>query len=68
MTVSNVLNERSEFVSSKTILRVEQEIIRLNYRRQTSARNLRASHQHSVGMIVLDESPKFLTDFFLPQN
>jgi LacI family transcriptional regulator len=64
MTVSNVINRRSAFVSSKTMLRVEQEIVRLNYRRQTSARNLRYSHQHSVGMIVLDESPKFLTDFF----
>ena len=53
-----------KFVSSKTKLRVEQEIVRLNYRRQTSARNLRASHQHSVGMIILDESPKFLTDYF----
>ena len=64
MTVSNVINRRSGFVSYKTRLRVEQEIVRLNYRRQTAARNLRASHQHSVGMIVLDESPKFLTDFF----
>ena len=64
MTVSNVINRRSEFVSSKTRLRVENEIERLNYRPQIAARNLRASHQHSVGMIVLDESPKFLTDFF----
>ena len=64
MTVSNVINRRSGFVSYKTRLRVEQEIVRLNYRRQTAARNLRASHQHSVGMIVLDDSPKFLTDFF----
>ena len=64
MTISNVINNRLKFVSSKTKLRVEQEIVRLNYRRQTSARNLRVSHQHSVGMIILDESPKFLTDFF----
>ena len=31
MTVSNVINRRSEFVSSKTRLRVENEIERLNY-------------------------------------
>ena len=64
MTIYNVINRRSKFVSSKTRLRVENEIERLNYRRQIAARNLRASHQYSVGMIVLDESPKFLTDFF----
>ena len=64
MTVSNVINRRSKFVSSKTRLRVENEIERLNYRCQIATSNLRASHQYSVGMIVLDESPKFLTDFF----
>jgi len=64
MTVSNVLNKRTESVSLKTKYKVEQEIIRLNYRRQTAARNLRAAHQFCVGMIVVDKSPKFLTDFF----
>ena len=67
MTVSNVINNRLEFVGSNTKLRVEQEIIRLNYRRQTAARNLRVSHQQSVGMIIVDESPMFLTDFFITQ-
>ena len=42
MTVSNVINRRSKFISSKTKLRVENEIERLNYRRQIAARNLRA--------------------------
>ena len=45
-------------------MRVENEIERLNFRRQIAARNLRDFHQYSVGMIVLDESPMFLTDFF----
>lgn len=67
MTVSNVLNNRLQFVSSKTKLRVEREIARLNYRRQSAARNLRGSHQRSVGMIVIDDSPAFLIDFFTAQ-
>ena len=67
MTVSNVVNRRFEFVSSKTRLKIEQEIIRLNYRKQTAAHNLRVSRQQSVGMIVIDKSPMFLTDYFTTQ-
>ena len=67
MTVSNVINNQFKCVSAGTKLKVEQEILRLKYRRQTSARNLRTAHQYSVGMIVIDESPMFLTDFFTTQ-
>ena len=37
MTVSNVLNDKMQFVSSKTKARVEREITRLNYRRKLLA-------------------------------
>lgn len=67
MTVSNVLNNRLQFVSTETKARVEREIERLNYRRQAAARSLRAAEQHSIGMIIIDESPNFLADFFTTQ-
>lgn len=64
MTVSNVLNGRTQFVGAATRKRVEREIERLGYRRSTHARNLRVAEQHSIGMVIIDESPTFLTDFF----
>jgi LacI family transcriptional regulator len=67
MTVSNVLNGRLQFVSVATRKRVEREIERLNYRRSTNARNLRVSEQRSIGMVIVDESPAFLADFFTCQ-
>lgn len=67
MTVSNVLNGRLQFVSPATRKRVEREIERLNYRRSTNARNLRVSEQRSIGMVIVDESPAFLADFFTCQ-
>lgn len=67
MTVSNVLNGRLQFVSAATRKRVQREIERLNYRRSTNARNLRVSEQRSIGMVIVDESPTFLADFFTCQ-
>jgi LacI family transcriptional regulator, galactose operon repressor len=67
MTVSNVLNGHQQFVGAATKKRVEREIARLNYRRQANARNLRVSQQRSVGMVIVDDSPFFLADFFTAQ-
>jgi len=67
MTVSNVLNGHQQFVSAATRKRVEREIARLNYRRQANARNLRVAQQRSVGMIIFDDSPFFLSDLFTAQ-
>jgi LacI family transcriptional regulator len=67
MTVSNVLNNKNGLVSSKTKMRVEREVSRLNYRRQSSAQNLRGATQDSIGMIVIDPSPYFLADLFTTQ-
>lgn len=64
MTVSNVLNNNLQYVSSKTKARVEKEIARLSYRRQSAARNLRAAEQRSIGLIVVSEDPAFLEDHF----
>ncbi len=67
MTVSNVLNGRLQFVSAATKRRVEREIARLGYRRQASARSLRVAEHRSIGMVIVDESPFFLTDHFTCQ-
>ncbi|MDR3470267.1 MAG: LacI family DNA-binding transcriptional regulator [Devosia sp.] len=67
MTVSNVLNGRMQYVSAATKKRVEREIERLGYRRQANARNLRVAEQRSIGMVIVDESPAFLADFFTCQ-
>jgi len=67
MTVSNVVNGRMQFVSAATKKRVEREIERLGYRRSSNARNLRVSEQRSIGMVIVDESPAFLADFFTCQ-
>lgn len=62
MTVSNVVNGRSSKTSATTRAAVEREIERLGYRPYTQARNLRRSEQLTIGMIILDEAPAFLTD------
>ena len=64
MTVSNVVNGKHQFVGERTRKAVEREIARLNYRVQHSAWSLRVARRRSVGMIVVDESPAFLSDHF----
>lgn len=64
MTVSNVVNNNLQYVSSKTKARVEREIARLSYRKQAAGRNLRYSDQRSVGLIVVSDDPAFLEDQF----
>lgn len=65
MTVSNVVRGKSNLVRLETRKRVEESIARLNYRPNLSARGLRLSHQHSVGIVVADSDPAFLTDPFI---
>ena len=67
MTVSNVINGRLQFVSPATTKRVERAIAQLKYRRQANARNLRVTEQRSIGMVIVDESPFFLADYFTCQ-
>ncbi len=43
MTVSNVINNKTQFVGAAARARVEAAIERLGYRRQASARNLRGA-------------------------
>jgi len=67
MTVSNVIRGRTGAVSDKTREKVEREIKRLKYRPNASAQNLRASMSRSVGMVISDNDPSFLSDPFISQ-
>jgi DNA-binding LacI/PurR family transcriptional regulator len=65
MTVSNVVRGKSNLVRLETRKRVEESIARLGYRPNLSARSLRLSQQHSVGIVIADNDPAFLTDPFI---
>jgi LacI family transcriptional regulator len=60
-TVSNVLN-RPEVVSTGTRERVLAAIASLGFVRNESARQLRAGHSRTIGLVVLDIANPFFTD------
>ena len=61
-TVSNVANGRLETMSPATRERVEEVMRRLNYRPNEGARSLRLAQRRSIGLVMVDESPRFLAD------
>jgi LacI family transcriptional regulator len=61
-TASNVANGRLDMMSGATRKRVESAIQKLNYRPDEGARSLRLAQKRTIGLIVVDESPRFLTD------
>ena len=60
-TVSNVLN-RPEIVAQQTRDRVNASIRQLGFVRNESARQLRAGHSRTIGLVVLDVANTFFTD------
>jgi LacI family transcriptional regulator len=60
-TVSNVLNH-PEKVSGETAGRVQAAIVALGFVRNDAARQLRAGHSTTIGLIVLDMRNPFFTD------
>ena len=60
-TVSNVLN-RPEIVAQPTRDRVNASIRQLGFVRNESARQLRAGHSRTIGLVVLDVANPFFTD------
>ncbi len=60
-TVSNVLN-RPERVAPSTRERVLKAINELGYVRNEAARQLRAGHSRTIGLVVLDVRNPFFTD------
>ncbi len=62
MTVSNFINDKFQFMSEATRQRVAAAVADLNYRPDTAGRSLRSARHKSIGMIVVDESPLYLSD------
>lgn len=60
-TVSNVLNHPNK-VSPATVDRVMAAIERLGFVRNDAARQLRAGHSRTIGLVVLDMRNPFFTD------
>lgn len=65
MTVSNVINGKLRFVSEDTRRRVQKEMEQLDYRLLSSGRNLRLGNRQAVGVVIVDESPNFLSHPFI---
>lgn len=61
-TASNVANGRLEMMSGATRARVEHAMRLLKYRPDEGARSLRLAQKRTIGLIVVDDSPRFLTD------
>jgi LacI family transcriptional regulator len=64
MTVSNVVNGRAGQVGADLRARVEATCSRLGYRPHSGARQLRVNRHMSVGVIIADASPHYLSDPF----
>ena len=62
MTVSNFVNGKFAFMSAETRARVARAVDDLDYRPDNRARGLRTASHHSVGIIIVDESPHYLSD------
>lgn len=64
MTVSNVVNDRTDQVGEEARQRVLQAISELNYRPHLRGRNLRLSRDFSIGLVILHPDRRFLNDPF----
>jgi DNA-binding LacI/PurR family transcriptional regulator len=65
MTVSNVASGKSSLVREETRKHVQAVITKLGYRPNLNARGLRLALQRSVGIVIADTDPAFLTDPFI---
>jgi LacI family transcriptional regulator len=65
MTASNVVTGKTNLVKPETRKRVESAVAQLGYRPNISARSLRLSQEYSVGIVIADSDPAFLTDPFI---
>jgi LacI family transcriptional regulator len=65
MTVSNVVSGKAHLVRPETRRKVEEAITRLKYRPNISARSLRLAQARSVGIVIADNDPAYLSDPFI---
>lgn len=61
-TVSNHVNGRHQFMADATRARVAQAMDELGYHPNLTARGLRSAETKTLGLLVLDEHPRFLAD------
>lgn len=64
-TVSKVVNRRFEGMTQTTRERVEAAVRDLAYRPNRAGRSLRSARQSRIAMLIVDPSPRFLTDPFI---
>ena len=67
MTVSNVVNGRTDQMSKETRVRVQAVIEQLGYKPNHAAKTLRTKSSLSIGMVILDDVPEFLADTYTSQ-
>lgn len=67
MTVTNVVKKRKSTYGRDAEKRVLDAIETLGYRPNSSAQNLRDSLSRSVGFVISDSNPNFLSDPFISQ-
>lgn len=61
MNVSNFINGKFHAMSAETREKLGKILQKYPYRPHGSARNLRLSRAFSIGLVVVDDSPHFLT-------
>ena len=67
MTVSNVVNGRTNQMSKETREKVQAVIEQLDYKPNHAAKTLRTKSSLSIGMVILDDVPEFLADTYTSQ-
>jgi LacI family transcriptional regulator len=67
MSVSNFVNGRHDTMAQATRERIAEAVDALNYRPHSAARSIRSARTWSIGLIVVDESPTYLSDGYTTQ-
>lgn len=67
MSVSNFVNGRHGAMTETTRDRIAEAVSALNYRPHSAARSIRSARTWSIGLIVIDESPTYLSDGYTTQ-
>jgi DNA-binding LacI/PurR family transcriptional regulator len=67
MSVSNFVNGRHGAMTETTRDRIAEAVTALNYRPHSAARSIRSARTWSIGLIVVDESPTYLSDGYTTQ-
>ena len=67
MTVSNVVNGRTNQMSKETREKVQAMIVQLGFKPNHAAKTLRTKSCLSIGMVILDDVPEFSADTYTSQ-